>query len=89
MNQYLHRPSTLVVDHIRDLLQPISDYKSGTHTIHPLPKSNLTRRENQLFWRYHGHFPCEFAKAIQSFLPNHYEFLEYDHLKNQLRVEVK
>jgi hypothetical protein len=89
MNQNLYRPSPVVIDHIRDLLQTIPVVNAGTHNLQPVPKPNLSQREYQLYWRYHGHFPQEFVKALQSILPENYHFVEYDHLKNELTIEVR
>jgi hypothetical protein len=83
------RTSPVVIEHIRDLLQPLPAASQGVSCLQVHPKNNISTRETQLFWRYHGHFPQEFVKAIQSILPNNYHLIEYDHLKNQLTVEVR
>lgn len=83
------RPSPVVINHIKSLLQELPDAVEGVHTLQPKANTNLSTKELQLFWRYHGHFPQEFVKAVESTLPNNYHFIEYDHLKNQLTVEVR
>ena len=83
------RPSPVVVEHIRSLLQPLPDASQGTNYFHVYPKNGITTRELNLFWKYHGSFPQEFVKAVESILPNNYHFIEYDHLKNQMTVEVR
>lgn len=83
------RLSPVVIEHIMSLLQPIQEVTQGIHSLTMTTKPNLSQRETQLFWRYHGHFPQEFVKAIETILPHHYHFIEYDHLNNQLTVEVK
>jgi hypothetical protein len=83
------RPSPVVINHIKSLLQELPDASQGVSCLQVHPKNNISTRELQLFWRYHGHFPQEFVKAVESILPNNYHFIEYDHLKNQLTVEVR
>jgi hypothetical protein len=83
------RPSPVVIDHIRGLLQPLPNATQGISYMLIYPRNGLSTRETQLFWRYHGHFPQEFVKAIESILPNNYHFVEYDHLNNRLTVEVR
>ncbi len=89
MTKGITRPSPVVVDHIRSLLQPLPDASRGVSHIHIHHRDGLSTREIQLFWRYHGHFPQEFVKAVESILPNNYHFIEYDHLKNVLTLEVR
>lgn len=89
MNQ-VTRLSPVVIEHIRQLLVPITDeYHLGELFYYPQPKPELSDREHQLFWRYHGHFPQEFVKAIQTILPNNIHFVEYDHLRNVCTLEVR
>ncbi len=89
MNQ-ANRLSPIVIEHIRQLLVPLTDdYNLGELFYYPQPKHNLTPKEQQLFWRYHGHFPQEFVKAIQTILPNNIHFVQYDHLQNVCTLEVK
>lgn len=75
----------VVVDHLKTLMMliPVSEtvYK-------PIPKESLSYREQQVFWRYHGHFPNDFAKAIAECLPVSHKFVSYDHLQNLITVEV-
>ncbi len=75
----------VVAEHLKELmlLIPISptEYR-------PTPKESLTARENQLFWRYHGHFPNDFAKAIHESIPASQKFISYDHLNNRVTVEA-
>ena len=49
---------TIVSDHVLQLLEPI------TEELKVMPRLDISDREYQLFWRYHGHFPAEFAAAI-------------------------
>lgn len=71
--------SQIVVDHAKQLLQITPDLKV-------IPKPDLSTREYQLFWKYHGHFPQEFVQAIIDSLPPHYDLISYNHLVNQLEV---
>ena len=73
----------VVAEHVLQLLQPIDD------TLKVRPKDNISSRELQLVWRYHGHFSNDFAKAIQKALPDNYEFVSYDHLRNKLEAKAK
>lgn len=75
----------IVADHLKSLMDII--ILSET-TYRPLPKNNLSTKEYQLFWRYHSHFPNDFAKAIVDLLPPHLNFIHYDHLSNQITVEA-
>lgn len=89
MNQkFTTKPSQVVIHHIQSLLHSLPVVSPGTSYFHPAPKHQATSRETQLFWRYHGHFPQEFVKAVQQTLPENYRFVQYDHLKNLLTVEV-
>ena len=71
--------SSVVVTHAKDLLTITEDLKV-------IPKPNLSTREHQLFWRYHGRFPQEFTQAIIDSLPPDYDFVSYNHLTNTLEV---
>lgn len=75
----------IVVDHLKSLLEIIQisqlEYK-------PIPKQNLTPREERLFWRYHAHFANDFARAVVESLPDNTKFVSYDHLNNIIQVEV-
>jgi len=88
LKPYLSRTSPLVVSHIEQLLQGFPILEQGEHVLNPMPKENLTTREYDLFWRYHGHFCQEFVQAICNILPQHTKFVEYNHLHNELTVEV-
>lgn len=68
----------VVAEHVKELLQPITD------ELKVLPKNTLSDREHTLFWRYHGHYPNDFAKGVMLSLPKEYQFISYDHLKNSL-----
>lgn len=72
---------SIVSDHVSELaiLSPIGDYVYSV-----IPKATLSHRELQLFWRYHGHFPNEFASALISLIPSQEVFVSYDHLLNRL-----
>ena len=61
----------IITDHVLELLEPI------TEELKVSPRLEISDREYNLFWRYHGHFPAEFAAALMKALP-------YDHLKNEL-----
>ncbi len=73
----------VVAEHVLELLEPIDEQ------LKVRPKDNISTRELQLFWRYHGHFSNDFAKAVQKALPDGYEFISYDHLNNKLEARVK
>lgn len=89
MSQSTTRPSPLVIQHVTELLEPYPELTPGQHIIHPKPLPGSNERRNQIFWRYHGHFPLEFVKALIESLPENYKFVNYDHLKNELNVEVQ
>jgi hypothetical protein len=74
----------VVADHLKELmlLVPLSQTE-----YRPIPKESLTSRENQLFWRYHGHFPNDFARAVANSIPETQKFVSYDHLTNRVTVE--
>ena len=74
---------SIVTDHVRELLEPITD------ELKVRPRFDVSDREYQLFWRYHGHFPAEFAAAVAKALPEDYQFVSYDHLQNKLEVTTK
>ena len=69
---------SIVTDHVLELLEPIDEQ------LKVKPRLDITDREYKLFWRYHGHYPAEFAAAIAKSLPPGHTFVSYDHLKNQL-----
>ena len=69
---------SIVTDHVLELLEPIDD------RLKVKPRLDISDREYQLFWRYHGHYPAEFAAALAKSLPEGHTFVSYDHLKNQL-----
>lgn len=75
----------IVADHVRELAQlvPVTETE-----YQPIPKQSLTPKEQQLFWRYHGHFPNDFARGIAECLPENCKFVTYDHLSNRVTVEV-
>lgn len=75
----------VVVDHLKELMQLIS---ISSTQYRPIPRENLSYRENQLFWRYHSHFSNDFARAIVELLPENTKFVNYDHLQNVITVEV-
>jgi hypothetical protein len=77
--------SQIVVDHAKSFIQPFPE--SPTTRLQVIPRENLSPRETQLFWRYQGHFPQEFTKAIIDLLPENFEFVSYDHLTNTLEVK--
>ncbi len=73
----------LITEHVLELLEPI------TEELKVKPRLDITDREYQMFWRYHGHFPAEFAAALSKALPDQYDFVSYDHLQNKLEVTTK
>lgn len=75
---------SIVADHLQSLMTLVQVSES---TYRPVPKDSLTHREQKLFWRYHGHFPNDFAKAIVEYLPEGHKFISYDHLQNLIHVE--
>jgi hypothetical protein len=74
----------IVAEHVRELmlLIPLSQTE-----YRPTPKESLTPKENQLFWRYHGHFPNDFARAVADSIPETQKFVSYNHLTNRVTVE--
>lgn len=87
LKQHLSKTSPFVTQHIQQLLHPFPEASPGINHFLVTP-STLSTRETQLFWKYHGHFPQEFVKAIIDSLPTNYKFISYDHLKNTVTVEV-
>jgi hypothetical protein len=75
----------IVANHVKELmlLIPLSQTE-----YQPVPRESLTSRENQLFWRYHGHFPNDFARAVADLIPENQKFVSYDHLSNRVTVEI-
>ena len=71
----------VVAEHVLQLVEPIND------TLKVKPRENISSRELQLFWRYHGHYANDFAKAVMQALPDGYEFISYDHLNNKLEAK--
>lgn len=76
---------SIVSEHAKELmlLIPLSQTE-----YQPTPRESLTPREERLFWRYHGHFPNDFARAVADSIPEHQKFVTYDHLSNRVSVEV-
>lgn len=72
---------SIVSDHVKELATLVL---IGDLVYSVIPKSTLTLRESQLFWRYHGHFPNDFAAALPSLIPPQEVFVSYDHLLNRL-----
>lgn len=85
--KFLTRTSPMVIQDITAMLQPLPELSPGHHTIQVKP-IKLSFKEYQLFWKYHGFFTLEFARAIVNVLPDNYSFLSYDHLNNQLSIQV-
>ena len=73
---------SIVTDHVLELLEPIDEQ------LKVKPRLDISDREYQLFWRYHGHYPADFAAALAKALPDKYEFVSYDHLQNKLEVKT-
>jgi len=75
---------SIVADHLKELLLliPLSETE-----YRPIPRETLTARESQLFWRYHGHFPNDFARAVADAIPENQRLVTYDHLNNRVTVE--
>lgn len=75
----------IVADHLQSLLLilPID-----STTYRPVPKSTLTEQELKQFWKYHGRFPNDFARAIVNSLPDDLQFVSYDHLSNLIKVKA-
>jgi len=74
--------TSIVTQHVLQLLEPIDD------ELRVRPRLDISDREYQLFWRYHGHFPSEFAAAVCKALPIKYSFVSYDHLNNKLEATL-
>ncbi len=71
-------------DYISDLFAPI-DYESTP--VRVTPCADLDEDNVKKFWRYHGRFPNDFARAIMEILPKGKTFVSYDHLANSLTVK--
>jgi hypothetical protein len=74
----------IVADHVKQLVELIAINETEYQ---PVPKESLSRKERQLFWRYHGHFPNDFARAVADSIPETQKFVQYDHLTNRVTVE--
>jgi hypothetical protein len=70
--------------HISDLFAPIN-YEEAPVRIRP--RADLEPEQVQKFWRYHGRFPNDFARAIVEVLPEGKIFVQYDHLANSLVIK--
>lgn len=81
--------SQIVVSHIQTLMESFPEASKGQSTFKVYPRTTVTGRELDLFWRYHGNFPQEFTQAIINTLPSGYEFVSYDHLLNNVTVNHK
>ena len=75
----------IVADHVRQLVELVSISETEYQ---PIPRTTLSTKEQQLFWRYHGHFPNDFARRVANCLPDTHKFVSYDHLLNRVTVEV-
>tara|TARA_Y100000385_G_scaffold286222_1_gene347809 strand:+ start:2461 stop:2688 length:228 start_codon:yes stop_codon:yes gene_type:complete len=72
------------LNYISDLFAPI-DY--STTPVRVTPRADLEEDMVKKFWRYHGRFPNDFARAIVEILPKGTTFVSYDHLANSLTVK--
>ena len=70
--------------HISDLFAPI-DY--DVTPVRVCPRADLEPEQVNKFWRYHGRFPNDFARAIMEILPEGKTFVQYDHLANSLVIK--
>ena len=70
--------------YISDLFAPI-DY--ATTPVRITPRADLDEDMVRKFWRYHGRFPNDFARAIVEILPEGKTFVSYDHLANSLVIK--
>jgi hypothetical protein len=86
--QFLAKTSPLVVQHVKELLEPFQGLPEGYHSLHPKPLDGMSDRKAKMFWRYQGYYKMEFVVALSQSLPTGHRFVEYDHLKNELIVEV-
>lgn len=75
---------SIVSEHVMELVQLT---RISENTYRPLPKKDLSERQQQLFWKYHGHFPNDFARGLNDMLDNE-RLIEYDHLTNTLHTET-
>ena len=75
----------IVADHVKQLVELVSISETEYQ---PIPRTTLSTKEQQLFWRYHGHFPNDFARGVADSLPDTHKFVSYDHLLNRVTVEV-
>lgn len=78
--------SQTVVTHVQSFIDTFPVTSLGQSILKVYPKTTLSTRELQLFWRYHGHFPQEFVQAVINSLPENYQFVSYDHLLNNVTV---
>lgn len=78
--------SNPVVTHVQSLIEPFPQTSLGQSTFKVYPRTTISSRELQLFWRYHGHFPQEFVQAVINALPEDYQFVSYDHLLNNVTI---
>jgi len=72
------------LNYISDLFAPI-DYESTP--VRVTPRADLEEDMVLKFWRYHGRFPNDFARAIVEILPKDKTFVSYDHLANSLVIK--
>lgn len=75
----------IVADHVRQMVELVSISETEYQ---PIPRTTLSTKEQQLFWRYHGHFPNDFARGVADCLPDTHKFVSYDHMLNRVTVEV-
>ena len=75
----------IVADHVKQLVELVSISETEYQ---PIPRTTLSTKEQQLFWRYHGHFPNDFARGVADSLPDTHKFVSYDHLLNRVTVQV-
>ena len=69
------------LSYISDLFAPINYDESPVRI---RPREDLEDDMVNKFWRYHGRFPNDFARAIVEILPEDKTFVSYDHLANSL-----
>ena len=75
----------LIVADIKTLLKPLpTHYSRGEYSVPVTTTAEPLTDEYRRFWRYHGHYPNDFAKGVMLSLPKEYQFISYDHLKNSL-----
>ncbi|CAF34122.1 hypothetical protein S-PM2d058 [Synechococcus phage S-PM2] len=73
----------IIADHVAQLVRFKQPVKGPV--IQPLPPQDEDLASK--YWRYFSKFPNEFASGLAKALPPGLEFVQYDHLTNQLIIQ--